>query len=86
MIHKQFIYGFVLVGLALIQDRQEGGNPSDEEQPSIESHVRVTSRALGPVLVPIIEAMGGLDEDRSQLASRCTSTTSRDVFGATAER
>ena len=63
LIHKQFIYGFVLVGLALIQDRQDGGSPADEDQPSIESHVRVTSRALGPVLVPIIEAMGGLDDE-----------------------
>ena len=63
LIHKQFIYGFVLVGLALIQDRQETEKPADEELPTIESYVRVTSRALGPVLVPIIEAMGGLDDE-----------------------
>jgi hypothetical protein len=61
LLEKQFTYGFVLVGLALVQDAArhrdltEGGEAID-----VEEYVARTSRALAPVLLPIIQAIGGL--------------------------
>lgn len=60
LIRQQFVYGFVLVGLALIQDRQHAHNaPSD----GLEDFVGRTSKALGPILVPMIEAIGSLGDE-----------------------
>ncbi len=61
LLKKQFIYGFVLVGLALIQDHK-----ADEESDateSVEAYVERTTRALAPILVPMIQAIGELTED-----------------------
>jgi hypothetical protein len=61
LLRKQFIYGFVLVGLALLQEHQKP--QSNPGQQSVEEYVRRTSRALGAILIPMIQAIGGLDED-----------------------
>ena len=60
LLKKQFVYGFVLVGLALLQEYQKE-TPTNGE--SIEDYVLRTSRALGPILIPMIQAIGSLDED-----------------------
>ncbi len=60
LLKKQFIYGFVLVGLALIQDHKE--DDADEAE-SVEDYVERTSRALAPILVPMIQSIGELTED-----------------------
>lgn len=60
LLRKQFIYGFVLVGLALLQDNHRHGEATDGDD--IEDYVRRTSRALGPILIPMMQAIGTLDE------------------------
>lgn len=61
LLKKQFIYGFVLVGLALIQDHKSDDNGDEAE--SVEDHVERTSRALAPILVPMIQTIGELTEN-----------------------
>ncbi|HEX3900270.1 MAG TPA: hypothetical protein VHW74_13965 [Mycobacteriales bacterium] len=61
LIHKQFIYGFVLVGLSLIQDHDK--QPSPDDGPPIDQQVLHTSRALGGVLIPMLQAVGGLEDE-----------------------
>lgn len=60
LLKKQFIYGFVLVGLALIQDHK--GDDNGEEVESVESYVERTSRALATILVPMIQTIGELTD------------------------
>lgn len=60
LLRKQFIYGFVLVGLALLQDHQKQGTNGTEP---VEEYVLRTSRALGTILIPMLQAIGTLDED-----------------------
>jgi hypothetical protein len=61
LLRKQFIYGFVLVGLALLQEHQrQKGMVGDE---TVAAYVERTSRALGAILVPMIQSIGGLNDD-----------------------
>ncbi len=75
---KKFIWGNVLVGLALIHDNQgrkkkvtnEDENESVQEIASNE-RIESTTRALAPFLVPMIDYLGALtDEDVLGLAQR----------------
>jgi hypothetical protein len=77
----RFELGMMLGGLALIhQDRLDKkatpSNHDDEEAPreSLETRVAQVSKALGPFLLPMIDALGALDEE--QIA---TSTTSGEA-------
>ncbi len=63
LLEKQFTYGFVLVGLALIQDAHRHIVNGDDESISVETLVERTTRALAPVLLPLIESIGGLSSD-----------------------
>lgn len=76
MTEAKFIYGNVLVGLALIHDKQRmngqrNGSDStngDDDEP-IARRIEQVTRALSPFLVPMVEYLGGLDSDEvSQLA------------------
>lgn len=61
LLRKQFIYGFVLVGLALLQEHErQNGKASDE---TVDAYIERTSRALGPILVPMIQSIGGLNDE-----------------------
>jgi hypothetical protein len=67
----QFKYGMVLLGLALLHDDADltrfraGTNGMDYEEDAverdIERDVEEFTRAVAPVLLPMIEALGGLD-------------------------
>jgi hypothetical protein len=66
LIKARFVYALVLIGMALIQDDRskpadaaEDGDES-EEGPSVEQVVASTTRALAPVLLPMIETIGSL--------------------------
>ena len=75
LLEAKFVYGNVLVGLALIQDRinrhkngqhaqpnadEEGGNDTAE---SVEEQVLRTTRALGPFIIPMINRLGALSAE-----------------------
>jgi hypothetical protein len=66
---KQFEIGAVLVGLGLIHEQQtkkqaapNGDNDKDAEA-SLQDRVRLFSRAVAPVLLPMIQTLGELGED-----------------------
>lgn len=60
LLRKQFIYGLVLVGLALIQEYNREASINREEP--VEDYVERTTRALAPILVPMIQAIGSLTD------------------------
>ena len=60
LLEKQFVYGLVLVGLALIQDYQRRAKSHKANGEDVESFVRRTATALGPILVPMLQTIGGL--------------------------
>jgi hypothetical protein len=79
---KQFEVGSVLVGLALIHDQQtakkpeavEGSEEKDADA-TLQSRVRLFSRAIAPVLLPMIRSLGELGEDdleQSDLVGQAT--------------
>ncbi len=76
IVEAKFIYGNVLVGLALIHDKQRmdgqrnGTDPTNgEEDEPIARRIHEVTRALSPFLVPMVEYLGGLEsEELSQLA------------------
>ena len=66
----KFVYGNVLVGLALVHDhrnRQNGGrterNDDAAAEETIEALVEKTTRAMGPFLVPMIDYLGALSAE-----------------------
>lgn len=71
----RFMYGLVLVGLALLQqeelDRKRKQNAASEEEAdegpeaNIEERVQQVTTAIAPVLLPMIESLGELDEESS---------------------
>ncbi|MEA2357974.1 MAG: hypothetical protein QOI62_1234 [Solirubrobacteraceae bacterium] len=61
LLEKQFVYGLVLVGLALLQDHHKKPVTDDEEGERIEETVRRVTTALGAILLPMIQTIGGLD-------------------------
>jgi len=67
----RFIYGLVLFGLGLIQDDTRAaaatsdqpngdGNPDGNGVNGLEKQVEKATRAVAPVLLPMIDALGGL--------------------------
>jgi len=78
LIEDKFVYGNVLIGLALIRDYREQekkaesenrdieGNVSDQmigEEFTVEQYVSQTTRALAPFILPIINNLGALTEE-----------------------
>lgn len=66
VLEGQFMYGMVLVGLAMIEEGRNGirsanGDvPSDRSTDRTRDLVRHMTRGLAPVLLPMIAALGGL--------------------------
>jgi len=79
LVRAQFKYGMVLLGLALIQqDISEQNNHSDDENSVSEEHidgagiekkVEEFSRAIAPVIVPMINSLGSLSIEEEPLLS-----------------
>jgi hypothetical protein len=61
LLEKQFIYGLVLVGLALIQDDHRRPPEAQGDVPGIDEIIARTTRALGPILVPMLQSLGSLN-------------------------
>jgi len=68
---KQFEIGAVLVGLALIYDKHQKREEDDQDEPNgntdtgtdLRSQVKNMTRALAPVLLPMIQALGDLTDE-----------------------
>ncbi len=58
LIETQFVNSLVLIGLALLQEWQK--EESEAEINNIEEHIRDVSKAIAPVLVPIIDILGDI--------------------------
>jgi hypothetical protein len=70
LVEAKFVYGNVLVGLALIHEHRCSGKPliaipseDGEDTVSIQAVVDGTTRALAPFLVPMIDYLGALSAD-----------------------
>lgn len=62
LLDSRFKYGFVLIGLALLNyDKTKSENGSDEETEDIYSKIKSTTRAIGPFLLPMISELGDLE-------------------------
>lgn len=63
----RFTSGMVLVALGLLQQhmesvkRSEGENGDDDNESNIEESVAITTRALAPIILPMIDSLGALD-------------------------
>jgi hypothetical protein len=65
LIRERFRCALVLVGLALLQEcgsKEQKIQSGDSPQASVEDIVLMTTRALAPVLLPLIEVVGALSE------------------------
>lgn len=66
---KQFEVGAVLIGMGLIHEqlnKKPGavtGNDEKDSEASLRDHVCIFSRAVAPVLLPMIQSLGELGED-----------------------
>ena len=62
LLDSRFKYGFVLIGLALLNyDKTKSENGPDEETEDIYSKIKSTTRAIGPFLLPMISELGDLE-------------------------
>jgi len=59
----KFVYGNVLVGLALIHDGQDRKPESDDGEDNVTDRIAVTTKALAPFLVPMIDYLGALTSE-----------------------
>lgn len=66
----KFIWGNVLIGLALLHDdrqqaaeRAKKNNGGEDEREPISERIRSTTRALGPFLIPMIDHLGAITEE-----------------------
>ena len=79
LIKARFKYGLVLVGLGLIQhfklkDDLEKNNAEEFDKESIEQKVFEVSKALAPILLPLIDSLGSPEMEEyavSELFLRC---------------
>lgn len=69
LLEKQFLYGMVLVGLALLQEHQERTRGHDDEigEPNFGAtapeFIENATRAIAPIFLPMLESLGGLSID-----------------------
>lgn len=71
LVEARFVYGNVLVGLALLHDSKaqrtemsQGDGSASGEAPSVSEMIRSVSKALSPFLVPMIDSLGALSDDQ----------------------
>jgi hypothetical protein len=75
IVRARFKYGMVLIGLALIREESESRETPNEEDTfnddegpnvNIEDKVEQVTKAIAPVLLPIIDSLGSLDVEDEQ--------------------
>jgi hypothetical protein len=80
IIEDKFVYGNVLLGLALVHDlnkTHETSQPADglyqeiqKERLTIEDYVLHTTRAVAPFIIPMIDYLGSLPDDEAALLAQ----------------
>jgi hypothetical protein len=63
LLEAKFIYSLVLIGLALISEgrtHQKSPEESENEAETIDGFVARATAALAPVLLPMVDTIGGL--------------------------
>lgn len=81
VLKKQFEIGAVLVGLALIHDQTthkktvEADDEGKEIEQTLADRVKVFSRAIAPVLLPMIQTLGEIGEDDVDLSDTAGDAT-----------
>jgi len=61
-IQAKYKFGLVLIGLALLNDKsKEQKNEDSDETESIFSTIAKMSKAISPVIIPMIDTLGTLD-------------------------
>lgn len=77
MIRARWKYGLILIGLALLHDdnqskkaraQSDDTGPEDENVESIETQVERFTRAVSPVLLPMINSLGALEVEEVMAA------------------
>ena len=58
---KQYSTALVLMGLTLIQSLSNPGNDAEVEENDIAGYVKDTTRALSPIILPIVRGLGRID-------------------------
>ncbi|MDV2503812.1 MAG: hypothetical protein RX318_07640 [bacterium] len=65
ILRARYIYGLILLGLAMIHGEvtleQEQGEDDEDSNVNIEDLVYDVSKSISPILLPMIESLGGLD-------------------------
>ncbi len=60
VVEAKFVYANVLVGLGLLNDPRQDGDDAAESMDTAETRVASTTRALAPLLLPMIDFLGSL--------------------------
>ena len=72
VLRAKFLYGMVLIGLGLLQQdvakKKDDYKPNSDEEYNVEDQVETVSKALAPVLLPMINSLGALDRDQVEAA------------------
>ncbi|MCK5565337.1 MAG: hypothetical protein KAJ07_08830 [Planctomycetes bacterium] len=67
VLHARFRFGLVLLGLGMLQNRKKNSSQTNDSNNNlngddIEAKIEEFSRATAPILLPMINGLGGLDE------------------------
>ncbi|MFA5252812.1 MAG: hypothetical protein WC454_09555 [Phycisphaerae bacterium] len=68
LLEARYKYGMVLIGLALLKDHQTSNNESStDSETDIYQKISYITRAVSPILLPMISGLGDLDiEDAAE--------------------
>lgn len=69
VVEAKFVFANVLVGLGVLNDPKRDGDDALESLETPEGRVASTTRALAPVLLPMIEFLGSLDSEEVSASS-----------------
>jgi hypothetical protein len=67
LLESRFKYGLVIMGLAIIKARENinKSKNADNDEESVERYVYDVSKALAPVILPMIDTLGDLEIDEN---------------------
>ena len=61
IIKSRWQFGMVLIGIALLNGSKQ--EPENDDTPTLEENVQELTKAIAPVLLPMIEHLGALSDD-----------------------